>query len=100
LPGGLKSAPATGAENERTGLFSMIASGTPNSYGEDFPSFSSLYFTGNQIDTANTNVASLITLMTTTSNNCRVTDRYGNNLTGVKNAVKTFRKHRRALRRA
>lgn len=100
LPGGLKSAPTAGAENERTGLFSMTASGTPNSYGEDIPSFASIYFTGNQIDLANTNVASFVGLLTSVSNNTRVTDRYGNNLTGVRNAIKTFRKHRRALRRA
>jgi hypothetical protein len=97
---GIKTSPATGAENERTGLFSMAASSTPNAYGLDFPSFSQLYFTGNQIDTSNANVSALITLLTTTSNSTRVTDRYGNNLVSVKNAVKTFRKHRRALRRA
>jgi len=97
---GIKTAPASGAENERTGLFSMVASGTPNGYGFDMPSFSSIYFTGNQIDTSNTNVAALVTLLTSVTNNTRVTDRYGNNLASVKNAVKTFRKHRRALRRA
>ena len=100
LPGGLKSAPASGAENERTGLFTMLATGTPNAYGLDLASFSSIYFTGNAINTANANVAALIAILTGTTSSTKITDRYGNDLASVKTAYKTFRKKRKALRRA
>jgi len=100
IPGTPKTTPALTAENERTGLFTMSASGTPNAYGLDVPAFAAADFVGNQVSLTATDVSSFAALLTATTSNTKVTDRYGNPLTGVRRATKTFRKHRKALSRA
>lgn len=100
LPSGIKGTPTALGDNEETGLFTMIAAGTPNSYGVDVPDFLQSAFIGNKIDPANAAVISFLAYLETATFNVTPTDRYGNALTGVKTQVKTFRKHRRALRRA
>jgi phage tail sheath protein FI len=100
IPGTPKANANAGAENERTGLFQLSASGTSNSYGLDVPAFKASDFTANMVTLSQTDVASFTALLTATTNNTQITDRYGNPITAVKRATKTFRKHRKALRRA
>jgi hypothetical protein len=99
LPGGIKSAPVANGDLEETGLFTFACNGTPNAYSVDVPAFTQADFTGNQI-ASNTDTNALVTYLTTAVNGIVGTDRYGNALVSVKRKVKTFRKHRRALRRA
>lgn len=100
LPGGIKSAPVAGSDNEKTALFTMAATGTPNAYGDDVPAAAPAIFTGNQVNLANAGVAAFVAYVTTVATGITPTDRYANALSGVRHALKTFRKHRRALRRA
>lgn len=102
LPSGIKTAPVGGSDNEKTGLASLIASATPNAYGVDTPAIPNSLLIGNQIDLglSSAYLAWLVYLATPVTTIVG-TDRYGNALTAVaKHAVLTFRKHRRALRRA
>lgn len=100
LPGGLKSAVVSGAENERTGLFQMSVSGHSNTFGLDVPTWAGAAFSGNTVNPSATGVSAFEALLTATTNTTVITDRYGNPFTAIKNAYKTFRKHRKALRRA
>lgn len=100
LPGGIKSAPNTGTDNEKTALFTMNASGTANAYGDDLPSIQNTYVDGNQVDIGALSVAAYLTYITTVTTGITPTDRYGNALLSARRGSLTFRKHRRALRRA
>jgi len=102
LPGGLKSAPTAGAENERTGLFTCALANTQKSFGIDVPAFASAKFAAGSILAADAAVASFETLLSGVAgaDNCYVTDDKGNEVIAVRKARKTFRKHRKALARA
>lgn len=101
LPSGIKTAPVAGSDNEKTGLTTFVATGTPNAYGDDVPNVAAAILSGNQINQGNANWLAWKAYVSTAVNTIIGTDRYGNVLTStVKHAVLTFRKHRRALRRA
>lgn len=102
LPSGLSSGkPVAGADNEKTGLTTFNVFGiNNNAYGDDIPAIPNAVLTGNQINQSNTNWLAWKAYLTTGSGGIQATDRYGNLLGAVKHAVLTFRKHRRALRRA
>lgn len=100
VPGGVKANPVANSDVEETGLLTFNASSTPNAYGFDLPSFVQSAFTGGKIDLANADVAALVSYLTVPSNTIVGTDRYGNALATVRQGNKTFRKSRRALRRA
>ena len=100
LPSGLKSAALANSDNEKTGLMTFSVTGSPNKFGVDIPAFLQTKFTGNQIATGDPTVAAAIAYLTTANFNVTPADRYENALATVSTAVKTFRKHRRALRRA
>lgn len=101
LPGGIKSAPVAGSDNEKTALSTIMPFAVTNAYGVDTPAVPNALLVGNQIDQTNANWLAFIAYLGTAVHTIIGTDRYGNALTGgVKHAVLTFRKHRRALRRA
>ena len=101
LPSGLKTAAVTNSDNEETGLITESASGTPNAFGVDVPAFLQSKFSGNQINLTDTVVAAFTTYLQTLATGGLIgSDRYGNALSANIRGVKTFRKHRRALRRA
>lgn len=100
IPGGLKANPVALSDVEETGLETWFAAGTPNAYGVDIPAFLQSAFIGGNINQANAAVTALNNYLSVPTNTIVGTDRYGNALTTVKTGVKTFRKSRRALRRA
>lgn len=100
LPGGLKTAAVADSDNEETGLITMQANGTAYAYGVDVPAFLQSKFTGNQVNLTDTVVAAFTTYLQTTTTGIVPTDKYKDALTANIRGVKTFRKHRRALRRA
>lgn len=99
LPSGIKTAPVAGADNEKTGLATWDVTGSVNKYGLDTPAIPNSLLSGNQIITGTGNYASFISLLQSTTF-FTFSDRYGNPLAKVARAFLTFRKHRRALRRA
>lgn len=100
LPTGIKTAAVANSDDEESGLFSMDASGTAYSFGVDVPAFQQSKFTGNKINLSDTDVAAFTTYLETLTTGIQGTDRYKNGLTAVASGNKTFRKHRKALRRA
>lgn len=102
LPSGIKTLPNAGSDNEKTGLITLLATGVPYAYGVDVPAIQNSRLTGNQINTGDAGVVALINYLTTvTLTAITPTDRgFHLLLDSIKHAVLTFRKHRRALRRA
>lgn len=100
LPGGIKTAAVAASDVEETGLITYSASGTANAFGVDIPAIPNGKLTGNQVNLTDTDVAALNTYLSTVSTSIVGTDRYGNTVSAPLRGVKTFRKHRRALRRA
>lgn len=99
LPSGIKTAPVAGSDNEKTGLATWLATGTVNKYGVDTPAIPNSLLSGNQIITGSGAYQAFIAFLQSTTF-FTFTDRYGNALASVARAFLTFRKHRRALRRA
>lgn len=101
LPTGLKANAVAGSDNEKTGLSTLVVVGSVNAFGVDVPAIPNALLVGNQIDQTNANYTAWKSYITATTTGIKGTDRYGNQLTSAaKHAVLTFRKHRRALRRA
>ena len=99
LPG-VKGAPVAGSKVEETALFSMNASNTLNAYGVDLPGALNTIFTRGKVNLANASVVAFLPVLQTVSNGVGISDRYFNKLNTVKAATQTFRKRRRALKRA
>ena len=100
LPSGIKTAPVAGSDNEKTGLATWNVLGSVNKYGVDTPAIPNSLLSGNQVITGSGAYAAFITALQTITANLAFVDRYGHGLATVQRAFLTFRKHRRALRRA
>lgn len=100
LPGGIKASAVSASDVEETGLITYAASGTSNAYGVDIPAIPNSKLTGNQVNLAETDVAAFTAYLNTPSNSIVGTDRYANAIVSATRGSKTFRKSRRALRRA
>jgi hypothetical protein len=100
LPVGGKAAPVANSDNEETGLITWNVTGSANKYGVDIPAWYPAGFTGGEINLSATNVANFTSLLDGPTGTCTPVDRYGNPYTTISQAVKTFRKHRRALSRS
>lgn len=94
-PTGMKSAPVTGSEVERTGLLNFDLTGQSRSWGLDLPAIAQDVLIGNKIDTTNSDVTAFVNHLT--SNN--YTDPLHNALNALNTAVKTFRKRRLSTKR-
>jgi hypothetical protein len=90
LPGGIKAIANASSINERTGLITFSATGTPNAYGVDVPCFLPSLFSGDTIPDAGA-TAAFEAYLVTPVNTIRAVDRYGNVLAARKSAKKTFR---------
>lgn len=90
LPGGIKGSANANSVNERTGLITFSASGTPNASGVDVPGYLPSLFSGDTIPDSGA-TATLEAYLTTASGTIVGTDRYGNALVARKSAKKTFR---------
>ena len=99
LTGGLKSTPTNGDDAERTGLLTWRVAGSVNAYGTDFPSVLESVLADDLVTISSGEGAALVAYMNTVHNTTQNTDRYGNDLSTVIRAQRTFRKHRRALKR-
>lgn len=90
LPGGIKASANANSINERTGLITFSASGTPNAYGVDVPALLPSLFSADTIPDAGA-IAAFEAYLTTVSGTIVATDRYGDPLVARKSARKTFR---------
>jgi hypothetical protein len=104
IPGTLKSAPAGNSDVEETGLFTFIT-GAPGGkvWSSDVPAISYAIVTGRTIDVTTPAAAgtNYVTTLIATGGTLRNTDnKWAYTLDSVRGAQKTFRKHRKALKRA
>lgn len=100
LHSGMKTSPVAGSDNEKTGLITYLPSTTRNRYSQVIPAFPSAKFSGNQVNFADADVSNWTGQMIGLATALSWSDRYGHALTEVVSGFKTFRKYRRALRRA
>jgi hypothetical protein len=92
LPGGLKANPVAGSEAQRSGLYTLDCTGTPNAFALVVPAQAASTFSANDIDDADADVSAFEALLTSAVSNTRPTDKYGNVLASVRTSRKTFRK--------
>ena len=71
----------------------MDLTGQTRSYGIDLPGIAQAVLDGNHIDLADTDIATLVSLLGS------YTDPFHNAIAGVNTGAKTFRKHRRQTSR-
>lgn len=96
LPGGLKSAPADTAENERTALFNFSQSGSPYRFGVDVPAIADSKIANGKVDLTDTNIQDFITLLKTAGTNLTYVSTAIKALVALIDALLSFRKHRKA----
>lgn len=101
IPAGLKGSAVAGSEVERTGLYNFTAINTKYDAALDLPAMalSTLISGTNTIDPANAAVTALVAELVTSSGSIDYADKYGNSISALKSARKTFRKHRRSTSR-
>lgn len=96
LPGGLKGAPVALSNVQEGALFSFQAADTKYKHGIRLPSFKQAYFTGKEVDQTEPDVAGwltgVITGLDASGTNVPACDNYGNDLTSVAKAYKSFRR--------
>ena len=96
IPGGLKATPEAQSNVQEGALFSFIASDTLYKYGSRVPAFQQDYFTGTQVDQTEVDVQAYINAMLlgldSTGTPVIPSDQYGNDLTTVAKAYKSFRR--------
>lgn len=96
LPGAGKSSPASTAENERTGLFNFSQTGSPYKYAVAIPAIKEAAIVNGKIDLSNTDVANLITVLTTAGTVITAVSTAIKTLVALIDALISFRKHRKA----
>jgi len=97
LPGGLKAGPVAFCEVQKGALFSFFAAGTNRTYSTYIPTFRPDLFINDDVDSSDADVSVLETNYLdgwglTGGGTLAPSDEYGNDLTFLKKAVKTFRK--------
>jgi hypothetical protein len=98
--GDVKSDAAAGSNIQETALITFDCASTPYNFSLDFPAWNDDAFTGKAVDETNAAYQALRDYLITASNTIVGTDRYGNALTAVNKARKTFRKFRKQAARA
>lgn len=91
-----KSTPASTAENERTGLFNYAQSGSTFKFGIDIPAIIEAAIVSGKIDLTNTAVAAFVSAVVTPFTSFVISSTAPHVLTALRDALITFRKHRRA----
>ncbi len=102
LPAGLKAAPVANSDVEETGLYTFLTNlPQARAYGQDIPAVPASFLVGKNINTAQADVANWLNMQLSAVGTLRHMDnRYAGYFTALKSAQKTFRKSRRALKRA
>lgn len=99
LPAGIKTVADAGSDNEETGLITMgLVTPSEKSFGFDIPAINPVVMdTGNPnlIDQTNAAIVNLVDVLESSGFN----NLWSTQLAGVRSAIKTFRKHRRAAKR-
>jgi hypothetical protein len=103
LPGGIKTTPATGSDNEETGLFTFkLTDPGSKSWAFDVPAIAQAVLQAsspNRIDLTNTDVQNLVTYFTSSGAGTPTNNVWSSTLSAIRTALKTFRKHRRQAKR-
>jgi hypothetical protein len=99
IPGGLKSAPVSGAEIERVGLFNFSQEGAPKPYKEGIaiPAFAVGKLLNGKINLADTDVAAWVNFIEAISSTFQIVSKFGFLLPSLIDALMSFRKHRKSL---
>lgn len=99
---GIKTAPVAGSDIEETGLFTFLTSAPGGkAYGSDVPAIAQSILTGRSITVASGVGKTFCDLLVNNSATFRHRDnKLGATLDSIKSAQKTFRKSRRALKKA
>jgi len=96
LNAGVKSAPVANCEVQKGALFAFDAANTSYRHSIRVPSFKPDLFSGKNVNTADADVTALVNALvdglTVNGNLRQPTDRYGNDLSALISAVKSFRK--------
>jgi len=103
LPGGLKTTPTAGADNEDAALIDFTVAGSPNAFSLAYPAWISAGFLAAYpkfVDFTQAAVAALVAEMIGGSTGFVPSDRYYNDITASISGINAFRKHRRAIARA
>ena len=96
MPGAGKSAPVAGSEVERTGLFNFSQTGSPYKYGVDIPAMAEAKIVNGKIDLTNSDITNFVTVLTTAGAVLTAVSTAIKTLVRLKDALLTFRKHRKA----
>lgn len=99
LPGGLKADPAATAEAERTGLFNFSQASVPYQNGVDISGIKASLIVDGKIDLSAGAVTDLVDAFTVAVNGVIPISKFLYTLTGLVDALVTFRKHRKAENR-
>ena len=95
LPGTIKTSPVAGSEVERTGLFNMSQSGSKYKQGVDVPTLAAAVIVNGKIDLTNAQVLAYLAFLEAVTVGISVVSKFVNSLTGLVDALITFRKHRK-----
>jgi len=99
LGGGLKDAPISTAENERTVLFNFAQAGVPYKFAVDIPAFREDYIVDGRPDLTVTQVGDFVDLLTNAGTVFTYVSTALAALSALVDALLSFRKHRKALSR-
>lgn len=102
LPLGLKAAPVANSDVEETSLYTWLTDlPQARAYGQDIPAVPPAFLVGKNINQAQADVINWKNMMISAVGTLRHMDsRFAGHFTALKSAQKTFRKSRRALKRA
>lgn len=97
---GLKTAPLATSEVERTGLFNFSQAGSRYKFGVDVPSIADAVIATGKIDLTNTGVIAWKNfILAAGAGGIQAASKFSNLLSGLLDALISFRKHRKAENR-
>jgi hypothetical protein len=95
LPSGLKSAPASTAEVERTGLFNYTMSGNPYKFGIDVPAIADSKIVSGKINLTDSDILAWKSFILTGVGGITIVSKFLQSLIALVDALISFRKHRK-----
>lgn len=94
-----KTDPVAGDEVEKTGLFNFSQSATPYKFGVDVPAIAETLITNGKIDLSASAITTWIAWLTAAHSGVQAISKFLYTLTGLVDALISFRKHRKAENR-
>lgn len=91
-----KTSPVAGDEAEKTGLFNFSQSVTPYKFGVDVPAIAETLITNGKIDLSASAITTWIAWLTAAHSGVQAISKFVYTLTGLLDALISFRKHRKA----